>query len=66
MRNAWEPGADLHHSALEVRLDGERLVIEMTPVALAAGELDNTIYVFTSDNGYLIGQHRATRSGCAE
>jgi arylsulfatase A-like enzyme len=45
-------------SQLESLRSIDRLVKRLVGRLSAAGELDRTLFVFTSDNGYLRGQHR--------
>jgi len=45
-------------SQLESLLSIDRLVARLVRRLRAAGELDQTLFVFTSDNGYMRGQHR--------
>ena len=45
-------------SQLESLRSIDRLVERLVRRLRAAGELDRTVFVFTSDNGYLRGQHR--------
>ena len=45
-------------SQLESLSSIDRLVERLVRRLRAAGELDRTVFVFTSDNGYLRGQHR--------
>jgi len=45
-------------SQLESLRSIDRLVARLVGELRAAGELDDTIFVFTSDNGFLRGQHR--------
>jgi N-acetylglucosamine-6-sulfatase len=50
--------AELHRQRLETLQSVDRGVSQIVSAVRAAGELDNTVFVFTSDNGYMIGQHR--------
>jgi arylsulfatase A-like enzyme len=50
--------AELHQQRLESLQSVDDGVARIVGAVAAAGELDNTVFVFTSDNGYLIGQHR--------
>ncbi len=45
-------------SQLEALASIDRLVARLVRRLRSAGELDQTVFVFTSDNGYLRGQHR--------
>lgn len=45
-------------SQLESLQSIDRLVARLVRRVRAAGELERTVFVFTSDNGYLRGQHR--------
>jgi arylsulfatase A-like enzyme len=47
-----------YRSRLESLLAVDDLVRGLVRQLRAAGELDNTYIVFTSDNGYMLGQHR--------
>jgi arylsulfatase A-like enzyme len=49
---------ELNQQRLESLQSVDRGVSDIVDAVTAAGELDNTVFVFTSDNGYLIGQHR--------
>jgi N-acetylglucosamine-6-sulfatase len=49
---------ELNQQRLETLQSVDRGVADIVSAVTAAGELDNTVFVFTSDNGYLIGQHR--------
>ena len=52
-------GADrLRRTALETLLAVDRAVGRVVEALQEAGELENTVIVFTSDNGYLWGEHR--------
>jgi arylsulfatase A-like enzyme len=50
--------AELHRQRLETLQSVDRGVSAIVSAVRAAGELDNTVFVFTSDNGYMVGQHR--------
>jgi N-acetylglucosamine-6-sulfatase len=50
-----------YRSRLESLLAVDDLVADVVAELQATGELDNTILVFTSDNGYLQGEHRFQR-----
>lgn len=52
--------AELHRQRLETLQSVDRGVSAIVSAVQAAGELDNTVFVFTSDNGYMIGQHRVS------
>ncbi|MDQ4062674.1 MAG: sulfatase [Actinomycetota bacterium] len=49
-----------HHyrDRLESMLAVDEMVASLVEELEAAGELDNTYIIFTSDNGYLLGEHR--------
>jgi N-acetylglucosamine-6-sulfatase len=49
---------ELNQQRLESLQSVDRGVAEIVDTVEAAGELDNTVFVFSSDNGYIIGQHR--------
>jgi N-acetylglucosamine-6-sulfatase len=49
---------ELHQQRLETLQSVDRGVASIVSAVQAAGELKNTVFVFTSDNGYLIGEHR--------
>jgi N-acetylglucosamine-6-sulfatase len=53
--------AEVHRQRLETLQSVDRGVSAIVSAVQAAGELDNTVFVFTSDNGYMIGQHRVTQ-----
>jgi arylsulfatase A-like enzyme len=53
--------AEVHRQRLETLQSVDRGVSGIVSAVEAAGELDNTVFVFTSDNGYMIGQHRITQ-----
>jgi N-acetylglucosamine-6-sulfatase len=53
--------AEVHRQRLETLQSVDRGVSAIVSAVRAAGELDNTVFVFTSDNGYMIGQHRVTQ-----
>jgi N-acetylglucosamine-6-sulfatase len=50
--------AELNRQRIESLQSVDRGVSKIVAAVTAAGEIDNTVFVFTSDNGYLIGQHR--------
>jgi arylsulfatase A-like enzyme len=50
--------AEVHRQRLETLQSVDRGVAAIVFAVKAAGELRNTVFVFTSDNGYMIGQHR--------
>ena len=50
--------AEVHRQRLETMQSVDRGVAAIVFAVKAAGELRNTVFVFTSDNGYMIGQHR--------
>ena len=52
---------EVHRQRLETLQSVDRGVSAIVSAVQAAGELDNTVFVFTSDNGYMIGQHRVTQ-----
>ena len=49
---------DYHQQRLESMLAVDEMVGSLVEELEAAGELDNTYIVFTSDNGWLAGEHR--------
>jgi N-acetylglucosamine-6-sulfatase len=49
-----------YHGRLESLLAVDRLVARLVNVLRETGELQDTVVVFTSDNGYLLGEHRLT------
>ena len=49
---------NMYRSRLESLLAVDDLVRGLVHQLRAAGELDNTYIVFTSDNGFMLGQHR--------
>ncbi len=49
---------DRYRSRLESLLAVDEMVGRLVRGLREAGELDNTVIVFTSDNGYLLGEHR--------
>jgi N-acetylglucosamine-6-sulfatase len=48
----------LNEQRLESLLSVDDAVGSILNAVKASGELDNTIIIFTSDNGYLVGEHR--------
>jgi N-acetylglucosamine-6-sulfatase len=50
--------ANLYRSRMESLLAVDDLVRRLAGALRATGELDNTIVIFTSDNGFLLGEHR--------
>ena len=50
----------LHRSRLESLLAVDDMVAELSATLKQNGELADTVFVYTSDNGYLLGQHRQT------
>lgn len=50
----------LHRSRLESLLAVDDLVGRLRAALRETGELERTVFVFTSDNGFLLGQHRQT------
>jgi len=50
----------LHRNRLASLLAVDDLVGRLVAALGEAGELENTLVMFTSDNGYLLGQHRLT------
>lgn len=48
----------LYRSRLESLLAVDDMVDRLISTLRRAGELDDTVFVFTSDNGYLLGEHR--------
>ena len=53
---------ELHQQSLESLKAVDRGVAAVVGALRAAGELDNTIIVFTSDNGLMMGEHRIIES----
>lgn len=53
----------LYRSRLESLQAVDRMVGEMVETLRRADELDNTVFVFTSDNGFMLGEHRLTGKG---
>ncbi|MBA2554311.1 MAG: sulfatase [Geodermatophilaceae bacterium] len=49
---------ELHQQRLESLLALDEGIEHMMSALEASGELDNTVIVFTSDNGYMLGEHR--------
>ncbi len=49
---------ELNQQRLESLLALDEAIAQMMTALTATGELDNTIIVFTSDNGYMLGEHR--------
>jgi N-acetylglucosamine-6-sulfatase len=49
---------ELNQQRLESLQSVDRGVADIVDAVKATGELDNTVFVFTSDNGYIVGQHR--------
>jgi N-acetylglucosamine-6-sulfatase len=50
----------LYRSRLESLLAVDNSVSRLIQTLRRTGELDNTVVIFTSDNGYLLGEHRQT------
>ena len=50
----------LHRSRLESLLAVDDLVGRLLATLRRTGELERTIFVFTSDNGFVLGEHRQT------
>jgi N-acetylglucosamine-6-sulfatase len=48
----------LYRSRLESLLAVDDLVGRLVETLDQAGELDNTVFIYTSDNGFLLGEHR--------
>ena len=48
----------LYRQRLESLLAVDEAVVSITDALRAAGELERTLIVFTSDNGYMTGEHR--------
>ncbi len=51
----------LHRRRLETLLAADEMIKAIVDALDATGQLDNTYIVFTSDNGFHIGQHRLVR-----
>lgn len=49
---------ELYQQRLESLLAVDEGIARIFAAVEAAGQLDNTIFVFTSDNGYMLGEHR--------
>jgi arylsulfatase A-like enzyme len=49
---------ETYRRRLESLLAVDEMVKEVVEALEASGELDNTFIVFTSDNGYMLGEHR--------
>ncbi len=49
---------ELHQQRLETLQNVDQGVGDILQALRRSGELDNTVVAFTSDNGYMIGQHR--------
>ncbi len=47
-----------HQAQLESLLAVDELMATLRTTLQETGELDNTVVMFTSDNGYVVGQHR--------
>ena len=47
-----------YRSRLESLLAVDEMVADLVGALRRAGELEDTLFLFTSDNGYLLGQHR--------
>jgi N-acetylglucosamine-6-sulfatase len=50
--------SELHQRRIETLRSVDDAVARTVGVLTQTGELDNTLLIFTSDNGYLLGQHR--------
>jgi arylsulfatase A-like enzyme len=50
----------LYRSRLESLIAVDDMVHRLAQTCRKAGELANTTFIFTSDNGYLLGEHRQT------
>jgi arylsulfatase A-like enzyme len=48
----------LYRSRLESLLAVDEMVADLVHALRREGSLENTLFVFTSDNGYLLGEHR--------
>ncbi len=51
---------EAHQQRLESLLSLDRAVVRIVSALEATGQLDETLIVFTSDNGYMEGEHRVT------
>ncbi len=49
---------ELYQQRLEALLALDEGIAKMIDELAASGELDNTVIAFTSDNGYMLGEHR--------
>lgn len=56
---------DAYRNSMESLLAADRAVRDLVEKLDELGELDNTVIIFTSDNGYLYGEHRMTTKGMA-
>jgi N-acetylglucosamine-6-sulfatase len=48
----------LHRSRLESLLSVDALAADLTSALRHSDELQDTLFIYTSDNGYLLGEHR--------
>lgn len=54
---------DYYQQAMESLLAADRSIQSLVERIDAHGRLDDTVIIFTSDNGYLYGEHRLTAKG---
>lgn len=55
----------LYARTLETLQSVDRGVVQLLDALEAAGQLDRTVFIFVSDNGYLMGEHRLFDKGVA-